>query len=118
MLGPARARVSASCHVRATASIDDLLDDVRSWLAENWAADLSVPEWGHRASAAGWLLPTWPEGLGGRGLTSAEGRAVSAEMVDAGTLGPPFSLGQVMGGPVVLQNGTPQQQARLVPSSR
>ncbi|MCP5026713.1 MAG: acyl-CoA dehydrogenase [Actinomycetia bacterium] len=98
------------------ASLDDLLEELGAWLAENWSPDLTVRQWWARAGAAGWLFPTWPEGLGGRALTAAEGRAVAAEMVDAGALGPPFSLGQVMGGPVVLQNGTPEQQARLVPA--
>ena len=66
-------------------------------------------------ATAGWQFPTWPEGLGGRGLTAAEGRAVAAELVEAGALGPPFSLGQVMGAPVVIQQGSDEQRARLVP---
>ncbi len=66
-------------------------------------------------AAAGWQFPTWPEGLGGRGSTAAEGRAVAAELVEAGALGPPFSHGQVMGAPVVIQQGSDEQRARLVP---
>ncbi|MGI9595427.1 MAG: acyl-CoA dehydrogenase family protein, partial [Acidimicrobiales bacterium] len=97
------------------AALDDLRDEVRSWLAANWDPDLTVREWWSLLADAGWQFPTWPEGLGGRALTAAEGRAVSAEVVEAGALGPPFSLGQVMGGPVVIQQGSDEQRARLVP---
>ncbi len=97
------------------AALDDLRQEVRSWLEEHWDPDLTVREWWAKMADAGWQFPTWPEGLGGRGLTAAEGRAVAAEVVDAAALGPPFSLGQVMGGPVVLQQGSDEQRARLVP---
>lgn len=97
------------------AAVHDLREEVRTWLSENWDPEISVKEWWQRTADAGWQFPTWPEGLGGRGLTAAEGRAVSAELVEVGALGPPFSLGQVMGGPVVLQQGSAEQQARLVP---
>ena len=97
------------------ADLDDLRGEVRSWLNEQWEPDLTVRQWWARMAEAGWQFPTWPKGLGGRGLTAAQGRAVAAEVVDAGALGPPFSLGQVMGGPVVLQQGDDEQKARLVP---
>lgn len=98
------------------ASPDDVRDEMRSWLAGNWDPDLTVRQWWALLAEAGWQFPTWPEGFGGRSLTAAEARAASTEIVAAGALGPPFSLGQIMGGPVVLQNGSDEQRARLVPS--
>jgi len=97
------------------AALVDLRDEVRGWLAGTWDPDLTVRQWWALMAEAGWQFPTWPEGLGGRGLTAAEGRAVAAEVAEAGALGPPFSLGQVVGGPVVLQQGSDEQRARLVP---
>lgn len=97
------------------AGIDDLRQEIRTWLEENWDPDLTVRDWWSRMASAGWQFPTWPKGLGGRGLTDPEGRVVSTELVETGALGPPFSLGQVMGGPVVIQNGNDEQRARLVP---
>lgn len=97
------------------AALEDLRQEVRSWLTEHWDPNLTVRQWWALMADAGLQFPTWPESLGGRGLTAAEGRAVAAEVVDAGALGPPFSLGQVMGGPVVLQQGSDEQRARLVP---
>ena len=109
------ARAVGSCYVLAMASVDEVRDEIRDWLATTWDADLTVREWWALSSEAGWQFPSWPQGLGGRGVSAAEARAAAAEMADAGALGPPFSLGQVMGGPVVLQNGSPEQQQRLVP---
>ncbi len=96
-------------------SLDALRQEVQDWLAQNWDPDLTVREWWKRLADAGWQFPTWPAGLGGRGLSASEGRVVAAEIAEAGALGPPFSLGQVMGGPVVLQQGSDEQRARLVP---
>jgi len=98
-----------------TDRLDDLRTEVRAWLAQNWDPDRTVRDWWTAMADAGWQFPTWPEGLGGRGLSATEGRVVAAEVVEAGALGPPFSLGQVMGGPVVLQQGDDEQRARLVP---
>ncbi len=94
---------------------NDISDEIRSWLGDNWDPDLSVRDWWQRMADAGWQFPTWPEGLGGRGLSATDGRIVAAEVVEAGALGPPFSLGQVMGAPVVLQQGSDEQRNRLVP---
>lgn len=97
------------------ASLDEVRAEVKGWLAENWDPELTVRQWWSLLSNSGWQFPTWPKGLGGRDMTAAEARAVSAEVVDAGALGPPFGLGHVMGAPVVVQNGTTEQQERLVP---
>ncbi len=97
-------------------TIEDVRDEFRAWLADHWDPDRTVRSWWSDLAEAGWQFPGWPRGLGGRGLTAAEARAVSAELVEAGALGPPFSLGQVMGGPVVLQNGDDEQRDRLVPA--
>ena len=97
------------------APLDDLRAEVRAWLDANWDPDLTVRAWWARMAEAGWQFPTWPVGLGGRGLSQVEARAVAAEVVESGALGPPFSLGQVMGGPVVIQNGDDEQRQRFLP---
>ena len=71
--------------------------EARAWLEANWDPALTVRAWWVKASEAGWLFPTWPEGLGGRGLSVGDGRRVAAAFVAAGALGPPMGLGQVMG---------------------
>ena len=96
-------------------TIDDLRDETRAWLADNWDPDLTVRAWWGRLAEAGLQFPHWPQGLGGRGLAAVEARAVTTELVEAGALGPPASLGHVMGGPVVLQNGSEEQRQRFLP---
>jgi alkylation response protein AidB-like acyl-CoA dehydrogenase len=96
------------------ASLDEIRSEVRGWLGANWDPDLTVRAWWALVAEAGWQFPTWPVGFGGRGLNATEARAAAAEVVDAGALGPPFSLGQVMGGPVVIQNGDDEQRRRFL----
>ncbi|HET6793028.1 MAG TPA: acyl-CoA dehydrogenase family protein, partial [Acidimicrobiales bacterium] len=50
-----------------------------------------------------------------RGLSLAEARAVSDELADAGAVGPPGGLGQMMGGPIIIDHGDEEQRDRWVP---
>ena len=45
----------------ATASgQDELVDELRTWLEENWDPDLTVGEWWQRLGLAGWAAPGLP----------------------------------------------------------
>jgi alkylation response protein AidB-like acyl-CoA dehydrogenase len=88
--------------------------DVRAWLADNWSEELTLREWWRRLADSGWAFPTWPEGYGGRGLAAGEARQVAAALGEAGAVAPPTGLGQMMGGPVVLDHGTDEQRDRWV----
>ncbi len=95
--------------------MEALADEVVSWLMAAWDPSLTVGEWWARCAEAGWLFPSWPRGLGGRGLSVAETRTVYGRFVAAGALGPPRGAGQQIGGAVVLARGTPSQHTRLLP---
>ena len=43
-----------------TTDTDDLLDELRDWLRDNWDADLTVAEWWERLGTSGWAAPTLP----------------------------------------------------------
>ena len=88
--------------------------EVREWLDQHWDPQSTVRDWWRLTSEAGWQFPTWLEGHGGRGLSPSEARAVGEQFVDVGALGPPFGLGQVMGGPVVMNHGTDEQIGRYL----
>ena len=49
---------------------DDLLDELQSWLEDNWDPDLSVGEWWQRLGLAGWAAPGLPLSAYGRGRRS------------------------------------------------
>ena len=87
-------------------------EEVRDWLGENWRDDLTLREWWYRLAKDGWAFPSWPVGKGGRGLSAGDARAVTHELALAGAVGPPGGLGQMMGGPVVVEHGTEAQRER------
>ena len=90
-------------------------DSLASWLHENWSPDITVREWWARLARAGLGFATWPENRGGRGWDRASLRVLSKAFGQVGAIGAPTGLGTLMGGPVVLQFGTEEQQARLLP---
>ena len=53
----------------APATSDDLIDEVRTWLEENWDPDLTVGEWWQRLGLAGWSAPSLPVNAYGKGLS-------------------------------------------------
>ena len=87
---------------------------VKGWVDEHWSLDLTLAEWWDLLFDAGYAFPTWPEGLGGTGASAAEERAVSATLAQAGTIAAPTGNGPNMGGPTLLEHGTPEQRQRFV----
>ena len=45
--------------------------DAQRWFAEYWDPDLPLGQWWQLLADSGWAFPSWPEGFGGRGLSSA-----------------------------------------------
>src|SRR4051812_8826891 len=85
-------------------------DEVREWLSRTWNENLTLRDWWKELAAAGWAFPSWPTGHGGRNLSPAAARDVAQALAEAGAIGPPGGLGQMMGGPVVIEHGTEEQQ--------
>jgi len=90
--------------------------EVREWLEVNWRDDLLLGDWWSRLADAGLAFPTWPTGMGGRGMTRKDARVIAGELASAGALGPPGGVGQMMGGPVIIEYGTSEQRCRWVPA--
>lgn len=95
--------------------MDGSVHEVASWLAANWDPSVTAGSWWERCAEAGWVFPSWPVGLGGRGLSVAQTKAVYAEFVRVGALGPPRGAGQQIAGPVLLAHATDEQRSRLLP---
>ena len=68
-------------------ALADVVAEVRGWLQENWDPSLSRLEWLDRVVTAGWAAPSWEPQWFGRGLTSAQSRAVQAEFAKVGAPG-------------------------------
>jgi alkylation response protein AidB-like acyl-CoA dehydrogenase len=67
----------------------------------------------------GWSVPTWPAEHGGRGLTGEQAMVVTEELArfDVPDLYP-FLVGLSLVGPVLIEHGSPEQQARWLPGIR
>ena len=48
---------------------DELVDELRSWLEENWDPDLTVADWWQRLGLAGWCAPNLPTNAYGKGVS-------------------------------------------------
>ncbi|MHB1519382.1 MAG: acyl-CoA dehydrogenase family protein [Acidimicrobiales bacterium] len=97
---------TATAHDRTT---DELLSDVRTWLAANWDPDLSVSAWWERLGAAGWSAPGLPVGAFGKGASRSDAIAVAQEIAAYGALGAPAGLGLLLAAPTIAAHGTPEQ---------
>ena len=90
------------------------IEQVRGWIDEHWRRELPLRAWWDVLADAGYAFPTWPPHLGGSGASPADARVVSTALSSAGVLGPPSGNGPNMGGPTVLEHGTPEQRQRLI----
>jgi alkylation response protein AidB-like acyl-CoA dehydrogenase len=101
--------------------------EVRSWVAEAMPAHLAsiaavdgyfthpqVMEWHRILYQKGWVAPHWPARFGGPGFDPARRFILAEELELAGApLLSPFGLSMV--GPLLMQFGSPEQQARFLP---
>ena len=96
-------------------SITDTGEGLEAWVADTWSRSLSLRDWWRALADARLAFPQWPEANGGRGWDRALLRRRNASLRDAGAIGPPTGLGVLMGAPIVIQYGTPDQQSRWLP---
>jgi alkylation response protein AidB-like acyl-CoA dehydrogenase len=93
---------------------DDVIDELRTWLADNWDPELTVAEWWERLGLAGWSAPTLPTNAYGRGVARAVAVQISQEIAAHGALGAPSGLGLLLAAPTIASHGTQEQIDTLV----
>ncbi len=86
-----------------------VLEELRSWLEENWDPDLTLAAWWERLGVAGWAAPTLPPDAFGRGLARSEAVAVHEELARAGVAPAPGGLGLLLAAPTIAAHGTREQ---------
>ena len=99
-------------------------DEVRSWLSDNHpgpapegddAAEFEFRRaWQRKMHDAGWAGISWPEEYGGKGATLIEQAIFNEELAGQRVPLPANVLGLVMGGPVVIAHGDPDQKERYL----
>jgi alkylation response protein AidB-like acyl-CoA dehydrogenase len=95
--------------IERTAANDDVVDELRSWLEENWDPDLTVGEWWERLGLAGWSAPGLPTNAYGRGLSRNDSVRVQNEIAEFGALSAPGGLGLLLAAPTIATHGTQEQ---------
>ena len=93
---------------------DALSTEVAAWIDDTWRDDLTLRDWWGALAEAGFAFPTWPEGLGGRGLSGSQARAISGELAARELIGPPTGNGPMMGAGTILVHGTEAQKHQHV----
>src|SRR5579863_4380001 len=108
--------------------------EARTWLEANFPPSLRHAEeavveamatgqdaggdaelWRRRMGEKGWGVPTWPEEVGGGGLTRSQARVLSQEMARLGAFNPIVGMGPGMFGSTLLEYGTDDQKQRHLP---
>ena len=114
--------------------LDTFRTTARTWIDENYPTSLrgkpqavleavngqvkfagDVDVWRRRVGEKGWGTPTWPEHVGGGGLSPAEARVVAEEMAAARAPNPIGGMGVIMFGPTLLEYGNDAQLRRHIP---
>ena len=111
-------------------------EDARRWLRANAPAAMFAPikgvedlcfggrkvpysadarRWLAVMAERGWTAPAWPRELGGGGLSRAEAKALAEEMAKLRLRPPLVGFGLTMIGPLLLQEGTAEQQREHIP---
>jgi len=89
-----------------------VLEDVASWLDDHWDPKMPLRHWWECLGLAGWARPDWPVEWFGKGLTAADGLAVTRAIHRYGAIGGPTGFGANMGGPTLLAHGDDDQRRR------
>jgi alkylation response protein AidB-like acyl-CoA dehydrogenase len=87
----------------------ELLSELRAWLAKSWDPDLTVAEWWERLGLEGWSSPGLPTNAYGKGMSRADALAAAQEISSFGALGAPAGLGLLLAAPTIATHGTQEQ---------
>src|SRR3954447_9487093 len=90
-------------------SSTDVIDELGSWLDDNWDPDLTVGEWWERLGLAGWSAPSLPENAYGRALPRNDTVRVQQAISNHGALGAPAGLGLLLAAPTIATHGSQDQ---------
>ena len=92
-----------------TQSSDELIDELHSFLEDNWDPDLTVADWWERLGLAGWAAPTLPTNAYGKGVSRNDGVRIISEIAKFGALGAPAGLGLLLAAPTIADQGSQEQ---------
>ena len=98
-----------------TGTFETAQKQAADWLADNWDPGRTVRAWWALLAESGWGFPQFPAEWFGQGLNAEAVAGVKAAFMEAGALGPPASLGQMLGAPMLLVHGSEEHKSRFLP---
>jgi len=94
--------------------MSEILDELDTWLTENWDPELTVAEWWQRLGSSGWAAPALPANAYGKGLARNDAIAVGHRIVAHGAVAAPGGLGMLLAAPTIAVHGSQEQIDRYV----
>ena len=82
-----RNRVQGNRRGRHVEMSTDYIDEVKTWLSENWDPDLTVGQWWERLGMAGWSAPNFPAEWYGHGASGADNAEIQRTIREFGAVG-------------------------------
>ena len=101
----------------ATKATSGWIDELKSFLEDNWNPDLTVAEWWDRLGISGWAAPMLPVESYGRGLSRPDSMVAAGIIAAHGALGAPLGMGISMVSPTIATHGTREQIERYIPDA-
>ena len=98
----------------ATETGEEILDELQTWLEDNWDPELTVAQWWDRLGLAGWSAPTLPTNAYGKGVARSVGVRIQKEIAAFGALGAPAGLGLLLAAPTIADHGSQEQIDTMV----
>jgi alkylation response protein AidB-like acyl-CoA dehydrogenase len=95
-------------------SADEVREEARTWLEENWDPERSLIEWRNLLADAGWGTPSWPRDWHGRGLPVSLDSVVAAEFAAAGAVGVASGVSMYLVAPTLLAHGSDDVKRRFL----
>lgn len=92
------------------ADLGTIRHEARQWFAEHWDPAEPVGAWWSKLATSGWGFPDYPAQWFGRGISEEAARVVAEEIEAIGAYPPPWGIGTMMVGPLLLELGTEQQR--------
>jgi len=95
--------------VETSTAEHDVVDELRTWLEQNWDPERTVGDWWELLGTAGWAAPGLPTNAYGRGMSRNDSVRVQNEIAEFGALGAPGGLGLLLAAPTIATHGTQEQ---------
>jgi alkylation response protein AidB-like acyl-CoA dehydrogenase len=96
------------------ASEQEIRNEVRTWLEQNWDPNLSLLEWRKKLIDSGWGVPAWPKEWHGRGLTIGLGDAVDDELRKMGAVSVAKTGVRMLAAATILEHGTDMHKEKFL----